>query len=77
MDKVKVKGKQHKLKSMRKALQSVWSKEEIEKLERRLTRFREELNLHVTVDLGYARVPEGIDRANRICATGKKSLSSS
>lgn len=51
LDKVKVKGKQDKWKSIRKALRSVWSKEEIEELGRRLERFREELNLHVTVDL--------------------------
>lgn len=51
LDKVKVKGKQDKWKSIRKALQSVWSKEEIEELERRLARLKEELNLHVTVDL--------------------------
>ena len=51
LDKVKVKGKQDKWKSIRKALRSVWSKEEIEELGRRLERFRKELNLHVTVDL--------------------------
>ena len=51
LDKVKVKGKQDKWKSIRKALRSVWSKEEIEELGRRLERFRTELNLHVTVDL--------------------------
>ena len=51
LDKVKVKGKQDKWKSIRKALRSVWSKEEIMELERRLARFREELNLHIVVDL--------------------------
>jgi hypothetical protein len=51
LDKVKLKDKQHKWKSIRKALRSVWSKEEIEDLERQLARFREELNFHVVVDL--------------------------
>jgi hypothetical protein len=51
LDKVKVKDKQHKWKSITKALRSVWSKEEIEDLERRLARLREELNFHVVVDL--------------------------
>jgi hypothetical protein len=36
---------------MRKALQNVWSKEEIQEAEKRLAGFREELNLHVAVDL--------------------------
>jgi N-terminal domain on NACHT_NTPase and P-loop NTPases len=51
LDKVKVKGKQQKWKSIRKALRSVWSKEDIEELERRLAKLRTELNLHVVVDL--------------------------
>ncbi|OCK84564.1 hypothetical protein K432DRAFT_282313, partial [Lepidopterella palustris CBS 459.81] len=42
---IKVHGKQHKWKSFRKALQSVWSKDEIALLEQRLARFRDELNL--------------------------------
>jgi hypothetical protein len=51
LDKVKVRGEQRKWKSVRKALRSVWSKEDVEGLEQRLARFREELSLHVTVDL--------------------------
>jgi hypothetical protein len=51
LDKVKVNGKQDRWKSIRKALRSVWSKEQICELEGRLARFREELNLHVIVDL--------------------------
>ena len=51
LDKVKVKGKQNRWKSIRKALRSVWSKEQIRELEGRLARLREELNLHVLVDL--------------------------
>ncbi len=54
LEKVKVKGEQGKWKSIRKALRSVWSKEEIEGLERRLARFREEVNLHIVADLRYA-----------------------
>jgi hypothetical protein len=51
LDKVKVKGKHEKWKSIRKALRSVWSKEHIEELEQRLARLRAELNLHLVVDL--------------------------
>ncbi|KAI9785399.1 MAG: hypothetical protein M1816_000414, partial [Peltula sp. TS41687] len=51
LDRVKVHGKQQKWKSFRKALRSIWSKEDIVSLEQRLARFRDELNLHVTVDL--------------------------
>jgi hypothetical protein len=64
LDNVKVKGKQTKWKSMRKALRSVWSKEEIKELERRLARLREELNLHVTVDLRSVLVLLGIGYAD-------------
>ena len=51
LDKLKVQGRQGKWRSMRKALQNVWSKEEIQEAEKRLASFREELNLHVAVDL--------------------------
>jgi len=51
LDKVKVKRGQQKWKSITKALRSVWSKEEIEDLERRLARFKAELGLHLTADL--------------------------
>ncbi|KAF2236114.1 hypothetical protein EV356DRAFT_531359 [Viridothelium virens] len=51
LEKLKVKGKTTKWKSMRKALKSVWTKEEIEELEHRLANFREELNLHYTIDI--------------------------
>lgn len=54
LDEVNVKVKQGKWKSIRKALRSVWRKEEIQELGRRLERFREELNLHVIVDLRWA-----------------------
>ncbi|XTI87333.1 putative WD-repeat protein [Cenococcum geophilum] len=51
LNKVKVRGKQQKWKSFRKALRSVWSKEDIASLEQRLARLRDELNLRVVVDL--------------------------
>lgn len=76
LDKVKVKGKQDKWKSIRKALRSVWSKEEIADLERRLTRLKEELNLHVVVGLRYVGILVGIDRANYTCTIASKSPSS-
>lgn len=53
LDKLKVKGKQRKWESFRKALRSVQSKEEIEQLERRLAGFRGELKVHIVVDLRY------------------------
>ena len=51
LNKVRVSGKQDRWKTIRKALRSVLSKEKIRELEGRLARFREELNLHVVVDL--------------------------
>jgi NACHT domain len=51
LDSVKVHGGQHKWRSFRKALRSVWSKEDIALLEQRLARFRDELNLRVAIDL--------------------------
>lgn len=51
---VKVKNtQQKKWESIRKALRSVWSKEKIGELEQRLAKFKEELNLHVVVQLRY------------------------
>ena len=54
LDKVKVKKRQQKWECIRKALQSVWSKEEIKELEKRLEMFKEQLNLHIVVDLRQA-----------------------
>ncbi|KAI9760768.1 MAG: hypothetical protein M1840_002214 [Geoglossum simile] len=51
LDSVKVHEGQNKWKSFRKALRSVWSKEDIALLEQRLARFRDELNLRVAIDL--------------------------
>ena len=61
LDKVKVKGNRQRWQSIRQALRSVWSKEDIQGLERRLARFREELNLHVVVRLRC--VPVSLSRA--------------
>lgn len=54
LSKVKVDGKGKAWQSFRKALRSIWSKEEIQELEKRLARFRNELNLRLTVGLRYA-----------------------
>lgn len=51
LDKLKVHGGKEKWKSMRQAVRSLWSEEKIQDIERRLASFREELNLHVIVDL--------------------------
>ncbi|RHZ55337.1 hypothetical protein CDV55_100143 [Aspergillus turcosus] len=51
LDKVKVKVNPRYIGSIRKAFRSVWSREDIEKLQQQLAMFREELNLHVCVDL--------------------------
>ena len=49
--KVKVNGKGQKWQSLRKALRSIWSKEEIGQLEQRLASFRSELNLRITIGM--------------------------
>jgi hypothetical protein len=49
--KLKVQGKRGKWKSMRAALESVWSKGAIDSLEKRLAKYREELNLRITASL--------------------------
>ncbi|KAH0552981.1 hypothetical protein GP486_006821 [Trichoglossum hirsutum] len=51
LDKIKSKGENGRRESMRKALLSVWNKKDIEKLERRLAKIKEELNLHIVVDI--------------------------
>jgi len=40
-----------KRKSIRLALRSMWTKEEINGIERRLARFRDEINLHIVVEI--------------------------
>lgn len=55
LNKVKANGKHQKWKSFRKALQSVWKKEDIAALEQRLVRYRDELNFRVILDLRSVR----------------------
>ncbi|KAF2185377.1 TPR-like protein [Zopfia rhizophila CBS 207.26] len=66
LEKVKVSGKKERRKSIRKALRSVWSKEKIREVEGRLARFREELNLHVTVDLREQVLRLEVDHTDRL-----------
>ena len=73
LDKVKVKGKQNRWKSIRKALRSVWSKEQIRELEGRLAKLREELNLHVLVDLRCVSVFSCNNNADYTWGIGNKS----
>jgi hypothetical protein len=77
LDKVKAKGKHQRLESIRKAVRSVWNKQHIEGLERRLARFREELNLRVVVDLRCVPRSRSISRADNLYNKGTKFLSSS
>lgn len=49
--KLKVNDKGQKWQSLRKALRSIWSKEEIMQLEQRLASFRGELNLRITIGM--------------------------
>ncbi|KAI9766575.1 MAG: hypothetical protein M1839_004873 [Geoglossum umbratile] len=51
LDKLKVQGKRERWKSMRKAIRSVWDKAHIQQIEGRLAGFKEELNLHIIVNL--------------------------
>lgn len=53
LNKVKVENKKDKWKSIRKALRSIWTKEQIAALEERLAKFREELNLHIVLNIRY------------------------
>ncbi|KAF8536103.1 hypothetical protein BDD12DRAFT_749607 [Trichophaea hybrida] len=51
LEKLKADGRKRKWKSVRKALRAVWSKEEIDGIQKRLSSFRDEINLHIVVDL--------------------------
>jgi hypothetical protein len=53
LNKVKVKDRQQRWESVRKALRSVWSEKEIKGLEDRLAKFKEDLSLYIVVDLRY------------------------
>ena len=55
LNKLKAKGKHQKWESIRKAIGSIRSKEDIEQLERRLSILREEINLRIVVNLRYSR----------------------
>jgi hypothetical protein len=54
LSKIKVDGKGRPWQSFRMALKSIWSKEKIQELENRLSRFRDELNTRLTASLRYS-----------------------
>lgn len=47
--KIKIRGKNTRWKTMRSAIRSVWSRQEVHDLERRLSNLRDEINLHISV----------------------------
>lgn len=51
LNKIKMKDRQQKSESIRKALRSVWSQDDIRKLEQRLVKLKEELTFHIIVRL--------------------------
>jgi hypothetical protein len=51
LDAMKVKSERKQWESMKKAVRNIWNKEDIAHLERRLARFRDELNFNIVVDL--------------------------
>lgn len=55
VERLGVKGNQSQSQSLRKTLKLVWGKEKLQSLEERLAQFRQELTLHVTVELRYIR----------------------
>lgn len=73
LNKVKVDGKQHRWTSIRKALRNMWNKKQICELEARLARFREELNLHIVVDLRCVDILPGNNNANQTYGIGSRS----
>lgn len=64
LQKMKVKGQPTRWKSMRKVISTAWNEKELLELERRLSRYREELNLRIVVDLRYAYFPRRSNCAN-------------
>ena len=50
---LRVEGKHTRFKSLRKALKALWGKEELRLLEESLAGFRQDLTLHITVELRY------------------------
>jgi hypothetical protein len=75
LGKAKVKDRQQKWESIRKALKSVWSKEELKRLEQRLAKIKDDLNLHVVVGLRYVMLSQSVGQADNIRNTGGRSLS--
>lgn len=69
---VKVKGKGQKWQSLRKALRSIWSKEEIQQLEFRLASFRDQLNRRITIGMRLV-LPLGAIAFPTLTDTEKKS----
>lgn len=51
LDKLRGQGKPGKFRSFRQALQSVWSKDDIDQLEQRVRSYKEELNIRIIVGL--------------------------
>jgi hypothetical protein len=72
---LKVKGKYQRWTSLRKAFRSIWSKEKIEELERRLARLRERLNLRIIAELRCVPTQSPVSDAGDTCiSAGSKSL---
>lgn len=57
LQKFTVTGKKTKWKSTRKALKSLWGRERVEEMKKRLLDFREELKLHFLVRMKYIVLP--------------------
>lgn len=53
LERLKVKGETRKLKSFYKALKSVWNKADLDDLVERLSRYREELEVHLLVSIKF------------------------
>jgi len=53
LEQLKVRGGKRKWKSLYKALKGVWNKSELDALLERLSRYREELELHLLVNIKY------------------------
>lgn len=73
---VKVEDKNSKWKSIRKALRSIWTKEKITALEERLARLREEVNLHLILNVRYVSKSPNIDCANTYISKERTSWNS-
>ena len=53
LESLRIEEKHTRVQSLRKALKVLWGQEKLRILEERLARFRQELNLHITVELRY------------------------